>query len=425
MAQTRQNTPFDVLKIKDFRTFLFARTSITFGINILTRVIQLQLAYELLSNDISTDQKAYALGLIGLSEFIPFLITVLVGGWVADHFDRKNILQWSVLCYGACAFLLYLLSANLSYLLDNQNIIPIYIVIGLTGLVRGFLSPSQSAFAAQLVPSELYANAATWSTTSWHLTSVTGPAIGGFIFAFAGGAKVAYMVVVILAIICFILLFIIPSRFQPRRTEGVQREPFLKNLKEGIRFVFNKQVILGSIALDMFAVLFGGAVVLIPVFAKDILKVDAQQAALLQAAPAIGALVMALILTKYPPVKHSGKLLLYSVAAFGVCTIFFAISKSYWFSFLMLAGTGFFDNVSMVIRSTILQLYTPDDMRGRVSSVNSLFIGSSNELGSFESGVAARMMGTVPSVVFGGCMTLIVILIAWFKAPKLRDLDMR
>ncbi len=430
MSQAQQSSPYDVLKIRDFRHFLFARTSLTFGINILTRVVQLQMVYDIFQNTESAEKTAYALGLIGMAEFIPFLLIVFIGGWVADQFDRRSILLWSVFAYSLCGLSLYLLSSKFSYLLDNQNVIPLYFVIGLTGLVRGFLSPTQAAFSAQLVPPQLYANASTWTTTSWHLTAVTGPAIGGFIFTYGGGASVAYGIVIVLSVLCLLLFLTIPSRFEPKKEEnteggGKQRKAnFFQNLNEGIKYVFNNQHILGSIALDMFAVLFGGAVVLIPVFAKDVLHVGAQEAALLQAAPAIGALLMAGILAKYPPIKNAGKLLLYSVAAFGVCTVLFAISKSYWFSFLMLAGTGFFDNVSMVIRGTILQMFTPDEMRGRVSAVNSLFIGSSNELGAFESGVAARGMGLVPSVIFGGFMTIFIVLSTWWRAPKLRDLDL-
>jgi MFS family permease len=426
MSQTQQASPYDVLKIKDFRRFLLARTSLTFGINILTRVVQLQMVYDIFKNTQSPEKTAYALGLIGMAEFIPFLLIVFVGGWVADHFDRRSILIWSVLAYSLCAFSLYGLSAPFSYVLDNQNVTPLYFVIGLTGLVRGFLSPTQSAFSAQLVPPNLYANATTWTTTSWHLTAVTGPAVGGFIFSYGGGAAMAYALVIALSVLCFFLFLTIPSRFDKNEMgkKGDTKPPFFQNLNEGIKFVFNNQYILGSIALDMFAVLFGGAVVLIPVFAKEILHVGAQEAALLQAAPAIGALVTAIVLARYPPIKNAGKLLLYSVAAFGLCTVLFAVSENFWFSFLMLAGTGFFDNVSMVIRGTILQLFTPDEMRGRVSAVNSLFIGSSNELGAFESGLAARYMGLTPSVIFGGFMTVLIVGFTWWKTPKLRNLDL-
>jgi MFS family permease len=410
-----KSTAYEVLKIKDFRLFLLGRTSMTMGVNILTRIVQLQMVYAL-------NQDAYALGLIGLAEFIPFLIVVLAAGWVADNFDRKNIILFCVFSYAICAILLLLLSSSFSFVLTTYGVLPMYIVIGLTGLVRGFLSPAQSALSAELVPQSMLGSASTWSTTSWHLTSVIGPAIGGFLYAFAGGATTSYGIVVLTSILGFFFFTLIPSRFI-KPANDAPKEGFFVKLNEGISFVFKNQIILGSLALDMFAVLFGGAVVLIPVFAKEVLKVGPEQAALMQAAPAVGALVMAVILVYFPIVKHSGKILLWVVAGFGLCSILFAMSTNFWFSLLMLAGTGFFDNVSMVIRGTVIQLFTPNEMRGRVSAVNSLFIGSSNELGAFESGVAAKFMGLVPSVIFGGMMTLLVVGISWFKAPKLRDLD--
>jgi MFS family permease len=410
-----KSTAYEVLKIKDFRLFLLGRTSMTMGVNILTRIVQLQMVYAL-------NQDAYALGMIGLAEFIPFLIVVLAAGWVADNFDRKYIVLFCVFSYAICAILLLLLSSSFSSILTTYGVLPLYLVIGLTGLVRGFLSPAQSALSAELVPQSMLGSASTWSTTSWHLTSVIGPAVGGFLYAFAGGAATSYGIVVFTSIVGFFLFSLIPSRFVKIK-EDAPKEGFFVKLNEGISFVFKNQIILGSLALDMFAVLFGGAVVLIPVFAKEVLKVGPEQAALMQAAPAVGALVMAVILVYFPIVKNSGKILLWVVAGFGLCSILFAMSTNFWFSLLMLAGTGFFDNVSMVIRGTVIQLFTPNEMRGRVSAVNSLFIGSSNELGAFESGVAAKFMGLVPSVVFGGMMTLLVVGISWFKAPKLRDLD--
>ena len=414
-----KSSAYEVLKIKDYRSYIIARTFITFGVNVLGTVVGWQVyAYT---------QDTFSLGLIGLAEFIPFLFVTLVGGYIADIIDRKKIMQTCIFLYAVCAFMLFMLSTNYAYIIDNQGVMPIYFIIGLTGLVRGFLGPAQSAFAAQLVPPELYASAATWSTMSWHISSIGGPAIGGLLYGFTKGPWTSYAIVTALALIGLAFLFTIKSRHVEKKneqnTEGSLREGFFDSVGVGMNFVFKNQIILGSLALDMFAVLFGGAVVLLPAFAKDILQLGPEGLGIMRAAPAVGALLMAVILVNFPLKGHAGKILLCAVAGFGVCTILFAMSTNFWFSLLMLAGTGFFDNVSMVIRGTVIQLFTPNEMRGRVSAVNSLFIGSSNELGAFESGVAAKFMGLVPSVIFGGMMTLLVVGVTWFKAPKLRDLD--
>lgn len=411
-----KSAAYDVLKIKDYRSYIIARTFITFGVNVLGTVVGWQI-YEYTKD-------TFSLGLIGLAEFLPFLIVTLIGGYVADIVDRKKIMQTCVFLYALCAFSLYLISTHFSFVLDSYGVKPIYFIISLTGLVRGFLGPAQTAFAAQLVPAELYTNAATWSTMSWHLSSIGGPAIGGILYGISKGAWSSYLIVSILACIGFLFILTIKSRHDTTQKSYAPKEGFVDSVKVGTDFVFKNQVILGSLALDMFAVLFGGAVAMLPAFAKDVLSLGPEGLGVMRAAPAVGALIMAIILAYNPPVKNSGKILLLSVAGFGVCTILFALSTNYWFSLIMLAGTGFFDNVSMVIRGTIIQLFTPNEMRGRVSAVNSLFIGSSNELGAFESGLAAKFMGLVPSVVFGGTMTLFVVLTTWLKAPKLKSLNL-
>lgn len=416
-----QPSAYEVLRIKDFRSYILARTFITFGVNVLGTVVGWQV-YEYTKD-------TFSLGLIGLAEFVPFLIVTLIGGYIADIIDRKKIIQTCIFLYSVCAFSLFMVSTSYSHIIDSYGVMPIYFIIGLTGLVRGFLGPAQTAFAAQLVPKELYTNAVTWSTMSWHISSIGGPAIGGILYGISRGAWSSYLIVTILALIGFFLFLTIKSRHEARilqaNTEGVPKESFLQNIKTGTDFVFNNQVILASLALDMFAVLFGGAIALLPAFAKDILQLGPEGLGIMRAAPAVGAVIMSVILAYKPPVKNSGKILLIAVGGFGVCTILFAISTNYWFSLIMLAGTGFFDNVSMVIRGTVIQLFTPNEMRGRVSSVNSLFIGSSNELGAFESGLTAKFFGLVPSVLFGGTMTLIVVLTTWIKAPKLRSLDLQ
>ena len=415
MAQTQQNSAYDVLKILDFRNYLFSRTLVTFGVNVLGTTVGWQI-YEI-------TREPFSLGLIGLAEFLPFLLVTLIGGYIADIFDRRSIMITCISLYASCAFALYLLTHQFSAVLSLNGALPIYFIIGLTGLIRGFMSPAQTAFAAQLVPPQLYANAATWSTMSWHLSSIGGPAIGGLLCAASKSAWPSYALTATLAVLSLGFLLSISSKHIPKPKAG-KREGFIVSVRTGLDFVFKNQIILASLALDMFAVLFGGAVALLPAFAKDVLAVGPEGFGALRAAPAVGAFIMAWILAYRPPLANTGKLLLGAVAGFGICTILFALSNSFWFSLVMLAGTGFFDNISMVIRGTIIQLYTPNEMRGRVSAVNALFIGSSNELGAFESGLAAKFLGIVPSVIFGGSMTLVVVLTTWWKAPKLRDMSL-
>ncbi|WP_373553288.1 MFS transporter [Haliscomenobacter sp.] len=418
MAQTQPKDAYEVLKIADYRNYLFSRIAVTLGVNVLGPTVGWQI-YEL-------TQEPFALGLIGLAEFLPFLLVTLIGGYIADIFDRRKIMVTCISLYALCAFSLYLITHQFPQVLNEYGATPIYLIIGLTGLVRGFMSPAQTAFAAQLVPPQLYANAATWNTMTWQLSSIGGPAIGGILCATSKSAWPSYGLAALLAIAGLGFILLVPSKHAPQQVEGkkIPREGFLVSVRTGLNFVFKNQIILASLALDMFAVLFGGAVALLPAFAKDVLAVGPEGFGALRAAPAVGAFIMAWILAFRPPLANTGKLLLGAVAGFGICTILFALSNSFWFSLVMLAGTGFFDNISMVIRGTIIQLYTPNEMRGRVSAVNALFIGSSNELGAFESGLAAKFLGIVPSVVFGGSMTLLVVLTTWWKAPKLRDMDL-
>jgi MFS family permease len=428
MSEKQQTSAFAVLGIRDFRNFFIARTSMTMGVNILGTAVGWQV-YEL-TNDV------FALGKIGLAEFLPFLIVTLLGGYIADIFDRRKIILTCVFLYSICAFGLYLLSTNLSYIVESQGVISIFVLVGLIGLVRGFFGPAQSSFASQLVPKELLTNASTWSSMGWQFSALVGPIFGGLLCAFSKNAWSSYLLSAILALIGLALFFSVNSRHETtekeekspkntENTEGSHFNEFLTSVKIGLNFVFKNEMILGALALDMLAVLFGGAVALIPAFAKDVLAVGPEGFGSMRSAPAAGAVVMAVFLAFNPPVKNAGKLLLISVAGFGICTILFAVSTNFYFSLLMLAGTGFFDMVSMVIRGTIVQLFTPNEMRGRVSAVNSLFIGSSNELGAFESGTAALVMGLIPSVIFGGSMTLITVVFAWLRAPKLRSLDLR
>jgi MFS family permease len=363
------------------------------------------------------------LGLIGLVEVIPQISISLFAGHYIDLWDRKKIVRNStiILLIGSSILAIYSIESFHSF--ERLGIWPIFITIFLTGLSRGILMPAHTALLGQLVDKKDYANAATWSSANWQIGAVMGPALGGLIYGFST-ITVAYSSIIF---IYFISLYMI-SRVQIKHIVNkalTADEDIFSRIREGIRFVLQSPELLGAFSLDMFAVLFGGAVALLPVFASDVLHVGPEGLGFLRACPAIGAIMMSFYLMFYPPVHNSGRTLLFAVSAFGLCMIGFAFSHWFWLSALLLLLSGLFDNVSVVIRGTILQLYTPEHMRGRVASVNSIFIGSSNELGAFESGVTAKLMGLVPSVAFGGIMTLIVVGTTAKINPVLRRLSLK
>jgi MFS family permease len=303
------------------------------------------------------------------------------------------------------------------------GVVPIYVTIFITGLVRGILMPANAALIGQLVQRKQLTSASTWSSTVWHIAAVTGPAIGGVVYGYFGIVP-AYSLVFLFYLLCMVILMLIKSPGKVALIQGAA-EGIFERIREGVVYVFQRKVLLNAFALDMFAVFFGGAVAMLPVFASDILKVGPEGLGFLRACPAIGAIVMSFILTFKPPVSHSGSQMLFSVFGFGLMMIIFAFSTSFILSACCLFLSGVFDNVSVIIRSSILQLYTSDEMKGRVAAVNSIFIGSSNELGAFESGVAARFMGLIPSVVFGGVMTLVIVSVTAWKSPTLRSLALK
>jgi MFS family permease len=413
MTNTKsKHDPFAVLKVKEFLFFLNTRFFLTLAIQMQSVIVGWQV-YKITGDVLD-------LGLIGLAEAIPFIAVSLFSGHVADVVSRKKIIII------ATSFLTVSTSALLYFSLDTSTILlqhgtmPIFIVIGFTGIVRGFISASFPSFMSQLVSRDLYTNAATWNSTVWHVASIIGPAMAGFICAVSFTA--AYKVnIALIAISIFSFLFI-KSKPLPKKEKA---ESLFESLSAGIKFVFKNQLILGALSLDLFAVLFGGAVAMLPAFADKILHVGAVELGFLRAAPALGAVVMALIIAYKPPTQNAGRNLFLSIAAFGAATILFGISENYYLSLFFLFLTGAFDNVSVVIRHSILQLATPDNMRGRVSAVNSIFIGSSNEIGAFESGVAARSLGLKASVVFGGIMTILIVAATAKIAPKLRKLNMK
>jgi len=404
---------YAVLKITDFRNYAFARFFITFGVQMQSLIVGWQV-YE-------HTKDPFSLGLIGLTEAMAFLSVGLFSGHLADIYNRKKIIVVSAIAFFICAAYLTFLSFNLTQCYALYGIIPVYIGVFFTGISRGFIFPAQTAFMAQLVPRELYPNSSTWNSLLWHVAAVSGPAAGGLIYGFYG-INIAYLIVLvfILISICFFVLV----RPKPIIKKSVPEKLF-KSLTTGVKFVFNNQIILGALTLDMFAVLFGGAVAMLPVFADTVFHVGPKGLGFLRAAPFIGSVIMSFTLAYYPPAVNTGKKLLWCVAGFGICIILFALTPSFYLAMFLLMLSGMFDNVSVVIRSTIIQLFTPDEMRGRVASVNSVFIGSSNEIGSFESGLAAKIMGLIPSVIFGGAMTLVVVGITTRFAPVLRKLSFK
>lgn len=413
LQSTNTHDPFAALRIKDFLFFLNTRFFLTLAILMQSVIVSWQI-YDITHNKL-------ALGLICLAEAIPFIIVSLFSGHVADSINRKLIITISISFLILSTSTLLYFSLESSTIFKNYGTLPIYCVFGFIGVVRGFIAAAFPAFMAQIVPREHYANSATWNSSVWHIGAVVGPVIAGFICAIS--FSTAYTVNLVFIFLSLLSFSFIASRPIPPRTKV---ETLRQSLAGGIKFVFSNQLILGALSLDLFAVLFGGAVAMLPAYVDDIfLDAGATELGFLRAAPAVGAIVTAIILAYKPITKHAGRSLFLNVALFGVATILFAVSTNYYLSLFFLFLTGAFDNVSVVIRHTILQLSTPDDMRGRVSAVNSIFIGSSNEIGGFESGVAASAMGLVRSVIFGGVMTILIVAGTYKITPKLRNLDLK
>lgn len=404
--------PYAALRFWEFRNFTIARLCITIASQMQAVIVGWQI-YEITKDP-------FSLGLIGLAEAIPSISVLLFAGHLTDISDRKKIVLYSVLLMSFCSLMLLLITSDLIHSLSANKLILIYSVIFLSGIGRGFSAPSFFAFVSQLVPKEILPNAITWNTTTWQTGAVTGPAIGGLLYGFIGATNTFITIVIFWIISVFMIL--------PIKNKPVPVIIGIQSLKEkltaGLKFVFERKIVLGAISLDLFAVLFGGAVALLPIFAGEILFAGPEGLGILRAAPSIGAVIMAVTMTRRPFTKNAGKNLIISVFGFGLCIILFGISKNFYLSLIILALSGAFDSVSVVIRATIIQLMTPDNMKGRVSAVNSIFIGSSNEIGAFESGVAAKLLGTVPSVIFGGVMTILIVTVVTFAFPKLRRLKL-
>ena len=363
---------------------------------------------------------AFYIGLIGLAEAIPAIGLALYAGYVIDRSEKRRLLLITIFLYAVCTFILLGTSTQwFNHQFGTKLIILfVYGIIFITGAIRSFSGPTFGAIIASLVPKNLLIPASQLSSTSWLIASIVGHAMAGFLIAWLHVTG-TFIVITSLIIIGFLLI----SRLKPKLPGISAEKKTLEAVAEGLRYVFKTKEVLGALTLDLFAVLFGGAVAMVPVYAKDILHVGPIGFGWLNAASDIGSITMVIGLTLSPMRKKQGIKLLMAVTGFGICIIIFGLSKWYWLSFLALLAGGIFDGVSVVVRGNIMQLKTPDELRGRVMSVNSMFINSSNEVGQFESGAAAKLMGVIPSVVFGGCMTIIVVIATWVKAPSLKKLE--
>lgn len=353
--------------------------------------------------------KAISLGYVGAVQAIPLVLLALPAGLMADSFNRRKLVMLSLALSAACSLGL----AACSYLHGSVEYMYLLLLLSSTATTLG--RPARMALLPQIVPAEIFSNAATWNSSLFQVASVAGPALGGIVVAI--NLPMAYVLDAACLLTFLAILFRLKHPGAPRTAPPRDKGGFLA----GIRFVWQTRVLLAALALDLFAVLLGGATYLLPIFAKDILEAGPAGFGWLRAAPAIGAFLTAMVLAHLPPMKHAGRNMLVAVMGFGIATIIFGLSKSFWLSFIMLFLTGAFDNVSVVVRHTLAQLLTPDSMRGRVSAVNSVFIGASNELGGFESGVTAAWWGPVPSVVVGGIGAITVVAVVATLSPPLRN----
>ena len=408
-----KSDPFAAVKVIEYQNLLIGRFAFIMGLRMMSTLIGWWIY--LLTND------PFAIGLVGLSEVVPALSLALYAGHVIDQSEKRKLLLKGVILYFVAVLCLVFISGKFisNHLTNHAIALCIYFVIFCTGVFRAFTGPVFSALIAYIVPRNDLQNATTWSQGTWLSASVTGHATGGFLIAVIG---INHTLVVTACLITIAFFFLFKLKAKPASVvKGVVRT--WESVKEGLRIVFKTKELLSSLSLDLFAVLFGGAVALIPIYARDILKVGSEGFGILNGAADMGSILIVIILTIFPANKNQGKKLILAVGGFGVCIIIFGISKLFLLSFAALMISGMLDGISVVVRGTITQLKTPDYMRGRVMSVNSMFVNSSNELGQFESGVTAKLMGTVPAVVFGGSMTLLVVIYTWFKSPTLRKME--
>ena len=406
--------PYAALRYREFRSYLGMRFFFTFAYQMQAVIIGFHI-YHLTKDPL-------ALGLIGLCEAIPAISIALYGGYIADNSEKRGLLLKIFSCVFLCSLvMLVATSSQMHAYVPVSYIVPImYTMVFGIGMARGFFGPATFSLMAEIIPKELYPNSTTWNSSSYMSASILGPAAGGLVYGFFG-ITTTYLIIlafIFIALVCIFFLKPHPPRYIPK-------ESIMKSLTAGVQFVFKNKMMLGAMSLDLFSVFFGGAVALLPVFANDILKVGSEGLGLMRASASAGAVLTMLAMTRISPMNRPWRNLLIAVVGFGTSIICYGLSRNFYLTLIFLFLEGSFDSISVIIRSTIMQLLTPDDMRGRVSAVNSMFIGSSNEIGAFESGLTAKLMRTVPAVVFGGCMTILVAGITYTKTKSLLGLSLQ
>ena len=404
---------FAALRFPEFRSYVLSRFFFIIVLTMQATIISWKV-YEL-------TRDTFSIGMLGLVEFTPAFMLAFYSGYVIDKGDKRNLLLSSMIGNVILTSILCFITSNYAISEYPQTwilFIIFFVVFGI-GVLRPFTGPTSFALVSQLVPKHDLANATMWNSASWQVGAVTGPALAGLMYGLAGITNTFYLMIGMMGIAITGLSLVTPKPVLYQKRE----ESIVESVKQGLRFVWKSKEVLGAMSLDLFAVLFGGATALLPAFADKILHVGAQGLGVLRSAPAIGGVTVLALLAFRPLHRHQGKIMLASVAGFGICIIVFGLSQIFWLSFFALFASGMLDGISVIVRSTILQLKTPDAMKGRVASLNSIFVMSSNELGSFESGVTSKLMGNVAAVVFGGCMTIGVVVYNWFKSPSLRKLE--
>jgi MFS family permease len=404
--------PYAALRYKEFRSYLGMRFFFTFAYQMQAVIIGFHI-YHLTKDPL-------ALGLVGLCEAIPAIGIALYGGYVADKSEKRGLLLKVFLGVFMCSLVMLIVTSQKMhpYFPSNYIVPTMYLMVFGIGMARGFFSPATFSLMAQIVPKEIYPNSSTWNSSSWQAASILGPAAGGLIYGFYGitATYCVIMLFIAIALVCIFFLEAHPPTYIPK-------ESIVKSLTEGVHFVFRNKMMLAAMSLDLFSVFFGGAVALLPVFANDILKVGSEGLGLMRAAASSGAVITMFAMTRFSPMNKPWRNLLIAVTGFGTSIICYGLSKNFYVTLLFLFMEGAFDSVSVIIRSTIMQLLTPDQMRGRVSAVNSMFIGSSNEIGAFESGLTAKLMRTVPAVVFGGTVTIAIAGFTYLKTKSMVKLS--
>ncbi|MHB8208246.1 MFS transporter [Mucilaginibacter sp.] len=412
LSQPKKDS-FAALRYKDFRAYIGMRFFFTFAYQMQTVVIGFYI-YQL-------TKSVFALGMLGLSEAIPAVGIALYGGYIADKSEKRKMLLWiytGVFLSSAVMYTVTLKSMG-AYIHVGWIVPIIYSMIFCNGVARAFFGPATFTIYAHSIPKELYPNGSTWSSSSWQIASILGPAAGGLIYGFAGITATFYVILFFILVALVLVYFLkqYPPIFKPKVN-------IWSSLGEGINFVFKNKMMLGAMSIDLFSVFFGGVVALLPAFAHVILKVGPEGLGIMRAVGSAGAVLTMLAMSRFSPMNRPWRNLLIAVTGFGISIICFGLSRNFYLALFFLFIEGAFDSVSVIIRSTIMQLLTPDHMRGRVSAVNSMFIGSSNELGDFESGTAASIMGLIPAVLFGGCVTLTVVTVTYFKTKNLIPLGL-